>query len=112
MDAVQNNPSIDGSLRNEVNKLKTESPIIIRDFKLENVTITSRSGSVYFGEIDNFFTNNGIDVNKVMSLNIVYWQSASSPFNVYMYAALKKLGFMSSTAQTLPMVTIRVAYLK
>lgn len=113
LDAVQNNPNIEGTLAYEIQELKTTSSIATKDIHLQHVQIDTRSGSgLYYHRINNFFTDNGIDVDKVITANIGNWTGVGYIFNIYIDISTDALGFMSQTSQTINNVTIRVTYLK
>lgn len=113
LDVVQNNPDIKGTLAYEIQELKTTSPIATKDIHLQHVQIDTRSGSgLYYHHINNFFTDNGIDSDKVITANISNWVGAGYIFNIYVDVSTDALGFMSQTSQTINNVIIRVVYLK
>lgn len=113
LDAVQNNPDVEGTLASEIKELKTTSPIATKDIHLQHMQIDARSGSgLYYHHINNFFTDNGIDSDKVITANISNWTGVGYIFSIYIDVSTDALGFMSQTSQTINNVIIRVVYLK
>lgn len=113
LDAIQNNPDIEGTLAYEIQELKTTSSIVTKNIDLHGVQIDTRSASgLYYKNINNFFTDNGIDVDKVVGVNISNWTGVGYIFNIYIGASVDAIGFMSQTSQTINDVTIRITYLK
>ncbi len=113
LDAIQNNPDIEGTLASKIKKLETTSPIATKDIHLQHVQIDTRSGSgLYYHHINNFFTDNGIDSDKVITANISNWAGVGYIFNIYIDVSTDALGFMSQTLQTINNVMIQITYLK
>ena len=113
LDAIQNNPNVEGTLAYEIQELKTTSPIVIKDFYVENVVIDVRNGeAIYYGYINNFFADNDITVNKVISVTIRNWTGANYMFSTFVYTDDGRLGFASPASQTIDGIMLRVVYLK
>lgn len=112
LDAVQNNPDVDNTLASKIKKLETTSPIATKDITVNNVGINGRSSDMlYFGYVNNFFMNNDIPIDKVISILIRTWNGASHMFSTFVYTPNNALGFISPTAQTITSVLVRVVYL-
>lgn len=111
LDAVQNNPDVDNTLASKIKKLETTSPIAIKDITTNNVEIRTAYISVYYGLVSNFFTDNNIPGDNVISIILQTWGGGEAIFTLYMYRDAD-LGFISPVPQTIASVTVRVVYLK
>lgn len=115
LDATQNNPDIKGTLAYEIQELKTTSPIATKDITINDIKINSKSGeAIYYGYVNNFFADNNIPINKVISVLIRTWDNTNvhHMFSTFVYTPNNALGFISPVSQTITSVLVRVVYFK